>query len=250
MRTIFPYIEMSTATDETRPISLFTCPSDPRGNIEFLSGGGFASPFGLTWYVPLDKNGYGDDMGVIVSNYYYGNPDTGTQNLTPRTFRIMDVSDGTATTAMLAERTPSIGYGPPSNLSNSSYEWPDLYWGWWDYPTGPDTRTPIRASTSGGLVDGLSNVVAEGLFFTSSRSGGPNCSNPAVAQPGSTTDQCSFNSVTSFHTGGVLFLFADGSVHFLTYGGINAPLPNTTTTLGTALSTRAQGEPIPGDQVN
>ena len=77
MRTIFPYIEVNIATDETRPISLFTCPSDPRGNIEFLSGGGFASPFGLTWYVPLDKNGYGDDMGVIVSNYYYGNPDTG-----------------------------------------------------------------------------------------------------------------------------------------------------------------------------
>ena len=42
-------------------------------------------------------------------------------------------------------------------------------------------------------------------------------------------------------------LFADGSVHFLTYDGLNSFLPTSnTTTLGEALATRAKGEVIPG----
>ena len=117
MRTLFPYIEMSVNFDETREINFFTCPSDPRGSVEFLSGGGFNTAYGCTWYVPLDRNGYGDDMGVIVSNYYYQGANFGEPP--PRTFRITDITDGTSSTAMLAERPPSIGYGPPSNLSES-----------------------------------------------------------------------------------------------------------------------------------
>ncbi len=252
MRTLFPYIEMSVNLDATAEINFFTCPSDPRGNVEFLSGGGFNTPYSCTWYVPLDKNAYGDDFGVIVSNYYYQGALYGEPP--PRTFRITDVTDGTASTAMLAERPPSIGYGAPSNLSEGSYQYADLYWGWWDFTTCPDTRTPIRAK-SGTPIDGQPNAnynpPPQTLFYGNSTSSGAACSNPPVTQPASTTDQCSFNSVSSFHTGGALLLFADGSVHFMTYSGLNTYLPpGTATTLGEALSTRAKGEVIPGDQVN
>ncbi len=244
MRTLFPYIEMSVNLDATAEINFFTCPSDPRGNVEFLSGGGFSTPYSCTWYVALDKNAYGDDMGVIVSNFYYQGPNL--RQPPPRTFRLTDVSDGTASTAMLAERPPSIGNGPPSNLSG--YDYSDLYWGWWDYTTCPDTRTPIRARFGGGPVDGQPNVTGQGLFFSSSTTSGAACSSPAMSQPGSTIDQCSFNSVNSFHMGGLLMLFADGSVHFLAYNGLNTYMAaGTTTTLGEALSTRSSGEAIPGD---
>ncbi len=249
MRILLPYLELSIGIDQTRDVNFFTCPSDPRGTVEFVSGGGFSTPYGCTWYVPLDKSGYGDDLGVIVSNWYYQGPVFGQPP--PRTFRMLDILDGTAETAMLAERPPSIGFGPPSNLSQNLYNYADLYWGWWDYGTCPDTRTPIRARSNGGAVDGQPSVFADGLFYGSSTNSGGACSNPAVAQSGSTVDQCPFNSVNSFHAGGALFLFADGSVHFLTYGGINSFLPGApSTTLGEALSTRAKGEPIPGDQVN
>ena len=96
-------------------------------------------------------------------------------------------------------------------------------------------------------MDGQPSVNADGLFYQSSTYSGPACASPAVAQPASTTDQCPFNSINSFHTGGVLMLFADGSVHLMTYSGLNTYLPpGTATTLGEALSTRAKGEAIPG----
>ena len=249
MRVLFPYIEVSTATDRSQAVSLFICPSDPRGNVEFLSGLAYQTPYGLTWYVPLDRSAYGDDFGVIVSNYAYRGPNF--VEPPPRTFKLTDVTDGTAATAMLAERQPSIGYGATSNLSDSLYAFPDLYWGWWDYTTCQDTRTPIRARSNGGFVDGQPTYFAAGQMYSSSTIGGAPCSNPSMAQPASTVDQCPFNSVNSFHTGGVLMLFVDGSVHFMTYTGINSFLPTSaTTTLGEALTTRARGEIIPGDQVN
>jgi prepilin-type N-terminal cleavage/methylation domain-containing protein len=248
MRTILPFLEINVAVDKSKEITMFTCPSDPRGNVEFLAGGGFGTPYGCTWYVPLDKNGYGDDMGVILSNYYYG----GTTN-PARQLKITDVTDGTSSTAMLGERPPSIGYGPPSNLDSSMYNYADLFWGWWDFPTCPDTRTPIRALSGGGRVDGSATATAPGVFYTNSKTtGGVACSAPAIAQPASTASQCPFNSVSSFHTGGALLLFTDGSVHFLSYDGINGFIPNTliSTTLGEALATRAKGENVPGGAFN
>jgi prepilin-type N-terminal cleavage/methylation domain-containing protein/prepilin-type processing-associated H-X9-DG protein len=250
MRTLFPFIEVNAALPEDHSVPLFMCPSDPRGSVLYdKSGNGSPDGFGLTWYVPLDRNGYGDDLGVIVSNFYYMGADY--LEPPPRTFRITDVTDGTATTAMLAERPPNIGHGSSLNLSEDLYEWPDLFWGWWDYPSAYDTRTPIRGVSSGDYVDGQPNMITVGLFYTSSTTGGAACSNPATAQPASTADQCWFNSVSSFHPGGALMLFADGSVHFMTYGGLNSFVPGiASTTLGEALSTRAKGEPIPGDLVN
>jgi prepilin-type N-terminal cleavage/methylation domain-containing protein len=260
MRLLFPYIETSTKLTEDRAVNYFTCPSDPRGNVEFLSGGGFGTPFGCTWYVPLDVNAYGDDAGVIVSNNYYNYHQLGPVpygSFRPRKLTLNDVSDGTATTAMMAERPPSIGYGAPSYLPASNYVYADLYWGWWDYPTDPDTRTPIRAKSVTIPVDGpmgappFNYTVSGYPFYSNATNSGAACSNPAVAQSASTVNQCAFNSVSSFHVGGALMVFADGSVHFMSYDGINSFLPgSTSTTLGEALASRHKGEPIPGGVFN
>jgi prepilin-type N-terminal cleavage/methylation domain-containing protein len=250
LRLLFPFIEVNPALTEDQSVPLFICPSDPRGGVAYSAPSeSFGSTtWGLTWYVPLDNKGYGDDTGVIVSNTFF----TGQNNQPPpRTFRLTDVTDGTATTAMLAERPPSVGSG---NGTGNIYTNLDLWWGWWDYNSLPDTRTPIRASTFGGPVDGQPNATAPGLWYTTAYEGGwgaalPACSNPAVAGPYDLTSQCSFNTVSSFHPGGVLMLFTDGSVHFMTYTGINSFLPSgTPTTLGQALTTRAGGEVLPGDQ--
>ncbi|HEY1377338.1 MAG TPA: DUF1559 domain-containing protein [Gemmataceae bacterium] len=276
MRLLFPYLEVGTALTQDRNVTLFICPSDPRGDVHFISGGGFTSGYGLTWYVPLDKNGYGDDYGVIVSNNYYrsywatqpppnftapserprANPPYPTSPYpTTRRFTIMDISDGTSNTAMIGERPPSIGYGPPSGLPSSQYTYADLYWGWWDYPTMPDTRTPIRPTSSGIRVDGPAGqspygyIASGGPFFGQSTYGGKSCPSPAIAQPASTADQCPFNSVGSFHAGGFYMQFADGSVRFMTYEGINSPIAgNANVTLGEALITRSRGEVIPQGQ--
>jgi hypothetical protein len=83
----------------------------------------------------LDRNGYGDDFGMIVSNGWYR---AASGPLAPRKLSLQAVTDGTSYTAMLAERPPRVGNGP--NASQDRFV--DLYWGWWDYSTCPDRRTP------------------------------------------------------------------------------------------------------------
>jgi prepilin-type N-terminal cleavage/methylation domain-containing protein len=247
-RSIFPFMEVSTFTNEDSDIPYLICPSDPRGGVRYGESFEGSNGYGLNWYVPLDKNGYGDDKGVIVSNMYYTPGQQIYGQPLPRQIRLIDITDGTSTTAMLAERPPSIGSGPPSNLDPNLYDYSDLYWGWWDYQTGPDTRTPIRAFSTGGFVDGQPTVRAnywQTPFFSESYFGGAPCTSPSVAIPASTVNQCAFNSVSSFHPAGVLMVFADGSVRMLTYDGLNSPLPAPGTgTLGEALATRAGGEGI------
>ena len=57
-------------------------------------------------------------------------------------------------------------------------------------------------------------------------------------RPGDISNPCDGNHYWSLHPGGGNWLFADGSVHFLTYG--------ITTDIQRALATKAGGEPIPG----
>ena len=101
-----------------------------------------------------------------------------------------------------------------------------MYWGWWDWPTTADTRTPVRSTSP---------------FYSG-------CTSPSVFSPASTTSNCAFNSVNSFHTGGANFLGDDGSVRFMTYG-INSFIPGMTParTIIEAMVTRDGGERIPGD---
>jgi prepilin-type N-terminal cleavage/methylation domain-containing protein len=247
MRLLLPHVEVHTAIHGGQDLPLFTCPSDPRGGVTFGSGGGFSEPFGLTWYVPLDKNGYGDDFGMIVSNTWYR---ATSGPLVPRKLTVQSVTDGMSHTALLAERPPSIGNGPNA----TGYRFIDLYWGWWDWSTCPDTRTPIRPLTSGGVpVDGPAgrppySMTALGEFYTTAFNNGPACPLPGGPMPYSLASQCPFNSVSSFHTGGLLMAMGDGAVKFWTYDGLNAMVPSPpNTTLGEALVTRDGGEPVAGE---
>jgi prepilin-type processing-associated H-X9-DG protein len=63
--------------------------------------------------------------------------------------------------------------------------------------------------------------------------GGPPCPGVAYFGPGDLNNQCSYNHIWSFHTGGANFAFTDGSVRFLPYSASQILIP---------LATRDGGE--------
>ena len=100
------------------------------------------------------------------------------------TVPISSVRDGTSNTLMLAERPP------PANG----------HWGWWDSKCcTQDTISPIGGNDSYGY----------GIFGE--------CPDPAYYRPGNVQDNCVFNSLSSFHSGGGNFCMADGSVRTIAY---------------------------------
>lgn len=220
MQKILPYIEKNNQPAGTT-FNLVLCPSDPRGAVAYGSFGG-GSGWGLSWYVAADATSYGDGKTMIggYETYFY----TATPyawGYRAQKIRIEHVTDGTSNTLMVAERLPSIA---------GTYS--DLFWGWWAYPTGPDTRTPTRSQYP---------------FYYNSGSGSGNlpCPQPAVAMQGDLKSQCAFNAPASFHTGGFLACAGDGSVKFFTVSGANRTL-GTTTILG-AMGTRDGGEVVSND---
>jgi prepilin-type N-terminal cleavage/methylation domain-containing protein len=207
----------------TFPLGL--CPSDPRGAVTYGSSFGTSSVgWGLSWYVATDATVYGDGLGVIGGPEQYTQI-TGGYMYKPKVVKLEAITDGTSNTLMVAERIPSIA---------GTYS--DLFWGWWAYPTSPDTRTPARAAVP--------------FYSTSRPSGGVPCPRPAAVMQADLVNQCVFNAPSSFHGGGFLAALGDGSVRFFTISGANQPLtvPNATGTGTTTISvlqamgTRAGGE--------
>jgi prepilin-type N-terminal cleavage/methylation domain-containing protein len=219
MRRILPYIEQANRPGNTN-FSLGFCPSDPRGSVTYGGSGGFGT-YGLSWYVAVDVNGYVDALGMIGGYDYYQNG-----QYQPRGFPITAAADGTSNTIMLTERTPSIA----GNYS-------DLFWGWWDYPTGYDTRTIARSTGSR-------------LYSNATGYSGTPCSLPCAVMEASLQSQCPFNAPNSFHIGGFLSVMGDGSVRSITVSGANqlftvSTTPLKTVTLVEALASRSGGEVLP-----
>ena len=101
------------------------------------------------------------------------------------TVTISSVLDGTSNTIMFAERPP------PANG----------HWGWWDSRCcTQDTISPI--------VGGSDNY-SYGIFGQ--------CPDPAYYRPANVQDNCVFNALSSFHSGGGNFCMADGSVRTIAY---------------------------------
>jgi prepilin-type N-terminal cleavage/methylation domain-containing protein/prepilin-type processing-associated H-X9-DG protein len=121
--------------------------------------------------------------------------------------RLMDITDGASNTLLAGERPPSK----------------DFQFGWWYAGAGQ------RFTGSADMILG----VAERNILPYSRANCPN--GPYQFAPGSFSNQCDMFHFWSPHTGGAHFLFADGSVHFLSYSA--APLLP-------ALASRAGGEAV------
>jgi prepilin-type N-terminal cleavage/methylation domain-containing protein/prepilin-type processing-associated H-X9-DG protein len=113
--------------------------------------------------------------------------------------RITDVSDGTSSTVIVGERPPAAS----------------TTWGWWAW--GPyDASLAVRNSR--GDPHGTA------------------CPLPQTYSPGQRNRECDVLHYWSLHPGGANWLFADGSVRFLTYAAA-LHLPS--------LATRAGGEVVP-----
>jgi prepilin-type N-terminal cleavage/methylation domain-containing protein/prepilin-type processing-associated H-X9-DG protein len=118
---------------------------------------------------------------------------------------ILQITDGTANTLLFGERPPDYG----------------TVTGWWtsnwtgDFAVGAN-QTPSLMPDDGS----------------------PNCTLGVFRPDTLAHTQCGLNHLWSFHPGGANFVFADGSVRFLSYAASPVvPL----------LATRAGGEVIPGD---
>lgn len=121
--------------------------------------------------------------------------------------RFADATDGMSTTLLVGERPPSA----------------DFQFGWWYAGLGQ------RFSGSGDMILGVEEPnllpVTQGSCAPGTYKFGPD----------TVSNQCAMFHYWSPHTGGANFLFADGSVHFLSYGAAGL-LP--------ALASRAGGEAV------
>jgi prepilin-type N-terminal cleavage/methylation domain-containing protein/prepilin-type processing-associated H-X9-DG protein len=121
--------------------------------------------------------------------------------------RIADVTDGTSNTLMVGERPPSA----------------DEALGWW-------------YAGEGQAKDGSGDMVLGVREYNTGSPWGRGCPyGPYAFRAGRVSNQCDAFHFWSLHPGGAHFLFADGSVHFLSYS-VDSLLP--------ALSSRAGGEAV------
>jgi prepilin-type N-terminal cleavage/methylation domain-containing protein/prepilin-type processing-associated H-X9-DG protein len=124
------------------------------------------------------------------------------------TVSVADVTDGTSNTIMLGERAPPA----------------DGQWGWWD----------SRCCTE----DTISPIVGDTTRYSWGSSGV--CPNPAYYRSADARDNCTFNSLSSFHVAGGNFCMADGSVRTIAYHVANTRCGSKT--LLEALASRRGGE--------
>jgi prepilin-type processing-associated H-X9-DG protein len=121
--------------------------------------------------------------------------------------RMADISDGTSQTLLAGERPPSA----------------DFQYGWWYAGIGQkftDSADMILGVEEQNIMPVTAGSCPPGTY---------------AFEPGTIGNQCDMFHFWSLHSGGAHFLFADGSVHFLTYS-VAPLLP--------ALASRAGGESV------
>jgi len=198
-------------------VQTYVCPSDPRA--PYILGGSELG-YGASDYVAITGltlggganfpvfSGTAGTEGIIQGAWF-------TSGAKSPTVTMLGITDGTSNTIMLADRPWQGTIG-----SWEGYEY-------WDTGIGV-TGTEMWISATDG-----------GSWVNYGSSGGSGCPYPALFGPSSATNNCTYNNLGSFHTGGANFAFGDGSVHFINYSISYSTLQ--------ALSTRAMGEVIPGN---
>jgi prepilin-type processing-associated H-X9-DG protein len=185
-------------------VALYTCPADSRTAQAQLDSTLGPSPRlrALTDYLGVNGTNHLRKDGVLY-------PVENLTGLCPPGVRIADITDGTSQTLLVGERPP-----PPSNA-----------FGWWF--TG-----------AGNTGDGEGDVVL-GVRETNDPAGAPplvSCpSGPYSFTSGNLNNLCDVFRFWSLHSGGAHFLFADASVHFLSYSA-DGILPE--------MATRSGGEEV------
>jgi prepilin-type N-terminal cleavage/methylation domain-containing protein/prepilin-type processing-associated H-X9-DG protein len=194
-------------------LSIYICPSDPRGKQKFpdWDGGGPAQDQALTCY--LGNSGTVANLGDGV---LYGSIPNNNSTEKGSQVAITDMTDGTSNTIVVGERPPN------SNLE----------FGWWFAAYGYDGRGNadcVMTSNDPAMVD----------YFIANYSSSPNlpCDGTRLTKvglvPGKPQVGCDAAHYWSFHPGGAQFLMGDGSVRMIKY---------TDNKILAALSTRAGGE--------
>jgi prepilin-type processing-associated H-X9-DG protein len=204
---ILPFLEQDHlerqgyAAYQGRSLPLLHCPSDPRSTAVWTDAR-FGTD-GLTDYLAV--------TGTDTFQPYPGGPPWRDHNdgvlYGSSHIRLAQICDGTSNTVLVGERPPS----------------PDLYVGWWAW-SAPDASLGMRdtfAVYETGVINDPRSQSCIRLL-------------PEKFRPG-VGDDCDVHHFWSQHPGGANWLFADGSVRFLSYANASV-MP--------ALATRAGGEVV------
>ena len=154
-------------------------------------------------------SGSGLAAGYIQTNTWNGMLTMSNHNFWNYCSSIKDVTDGTSNTAFVGEVTVSLNANPhvPSTLSSEVF--PGWAGGVGQSPSGLTDLTALGGN-EGDECPGAGLSV--GNMFRYMDAGYP------INSPPSVTIATSDLSFGSWHTGGANFLFADGSVHFISAG--------------------------------
>ena len=179
-------------------IPLFGCPSDGRTLISQRVPAGsnsYWAEVALTAYL-----GVAGEDGIIVSGRKQGM--NGIIQYQGRV-KMADITDGTSNTVMVGERPPSR----------------DMVFGWWFAGAGYPGSLGAPQTGIGDVNLGARNI---GYARSSSVSaaGSPCRTNPenwVGLRPGKVDEDCDQAHFWSLHSGGVNFLFGDGSTRFVAY---------------------------------
>jgi prepilin-type N-terminal cleavage/methylation domain-containing protein len=207
---IFPYIEQPDNVPFSHVIPIFICPADGRTTSQDGNGDGLTNYLAVTapstdQFDPWNKN----VDGVMYRTTHFLDGAHTMEESAPASAKMSEITDGLSNTLLVGERPPSPARG-------------GAQFGVWKYED-LDTALGVANTLHGFYTDEFGQPCPTGRQYF---------------QPGRLPNTCDMNHFWSLHTGGGNWIFADTSVHFISYSAAINVIPK--------LATKAGGEPIDG----